>query len=493
MENNVENINDVARIPQKAAGWRRLLSGLIDYLFLSFLFERLFHIYTEEVKYWEYSPALLMTVLIGCNLLLYLSYYIIFEGISKRTLGKLITGTIVLSDNTFQSPNFKQIVIRSLSRLIPFEPLSLLANRPCGWHDTLSRTIVVTIKEKRLFQTESTDVAHIPQKTVWWRRLISNLIDCFFICFLFESLFWDTLQDIRIDHYHRIDFLDYLDHGFNYSYYYYYSHIIEIMCLLLLYLSYYIIFEGISKRTLGKLITGTIVLSDNTFRSPTFKQIVIRSLSRLIPFEALSFLTDRPYGWHDTLSSTIVVPIKEKRLLQTGRVELTMENANFFHRRMLNLKNIGKNGYLYTIIGSIVFPILTFILFKGDPRFDVQKYLWIFLLSSLVFYWGIVFFICWLYANKLKSDQIVVSSILVGILFAIVLGFIFCNYIDHENGIKIVENYFSYYGENKSYYPEHGHSEFNYLLAIASFIIVSGITYLWLKKINEKNTKTKAE
>jgi uncharacterized RDD family membrane protein YckC len=40
---------------------------------------------------------------------------------------------------------------------------------------------------------------------------------------------------------------------------------------------------------------------------PTFQKIVIRSLVRIIPFEAFSLLSPNPRGWHDTLSDTIVI------------------------------------------------------------------------------------------------------------------------------------------------------------------------------------------
>jgi hypothetical protein len=39
-------------------------------------------------------------------------------------------------------PNMKSIIIRTLSRLIPFEPFSFLTAER-GWHDTLSVTYVV--------------------------------------------------------------------------------------------------------------------------------------------------------------------------------------------------------------------------------------------------------------------------------------------------------------------------------------------------------------
>ena len=55
----------------------------------------------------------------------------------------------------------------------------------------------------------------------------------------------------------------------------------------------------------AKYLTKTRVVSlDGT--SLTFKQILGRSFSRLIPFEPFSFLGDGK-GWHDSISQTMVV------------------------------------------------------------------------------------------------------------------------------------------------------------------------------------------
>jgi Predicted membrane protein/domain len=74
-----------------------------------------------------------------------LAYYIIFEGASKgRTLGKLITGTVAVKEDG--SPiGFKEALIRTLCRLIPFEPFSTFGGRP--WHDRFAKTWV--IKKRR--------------------------------------------------------------------------------------------------------------------------------------------------------------------------------------------------------------------------------------------------------------------------------------------------------------------------------------------------------
>lgn len=73
---------------------------------------------------------------------------------------------------------------------------------------------------------------------------------------------------------------------------------------------YYLIFEFFFQKTLGKVFTGTKVVNLNG-EKPNFLSILGRTLSRYIPFEALSFLFYGNYptkGWHDRLSNTLVVP-----------------------------------------------------------------------------------------------------------------------------------------------------------------------------------------
>ena len=77
-------------------------------------------------------------------LFMFRAYYLFFEGAWKNTPGKWITGTkIVRVDGS--KPKFGQILIRWISRIIPFEPFSYLTNsHPIGWHDRLSKTLVVS-------------------------------------------------------------------------------------------------------------------------------------------------------------------------------------------------------------------------------------------------------------------------------------------------------------------------------------------------------------
>ena len=71
---------------------------------------------------------------------------------------------------------------------------------------------------------------------------------------------------------------------------------------------YYVLFELITGRTIGKYITGTKVITANGSK-PTIFNILIRTLCRFIPFEALTFLGPRTIGLHDIFSNTLVVDL----------------------------------------------------------------------------------------------------------------------------------------------------------------------------------------
>ena len=72
-----------------------------------------------------------------------------------------------------------------------------------------------------------------------------------------------------------------------------------------IFLLYYVGLEAATGQTLGKMVTGTKVVNERG-GPPSLGQIAGRSICRLIPFEAFSFLAS-PTGWHDSLSGTMVV------------------------------------------------------------------------------------------------------------------------------------------------------------------------------------------
>lgn len=96
-------------------------------------------------------------------------------------------------------------------------------------------------------------------------------------------------------------------------------------------LIYYNLTEIFLARTVGKFITKTIVVMEDGSK-PGYKTILIRTICRLIPFNALSFLGTPCRGWHDSLSNTYVVQkelFEEKResfysLNEIGKTEETI-------------------------------------------------------------------------------------------------------------------------------------------------------------------------
>ena len=112
---NTENI--------KASRTKRIINFLIDSIFISLLNILFFDNYN-------------LTILI-----LFIIYYTIFEGIFKVTIGKILTKTKVVSTDGTKTD---LIFIRTLLRLIPFEPFSYFIGNT-GWHDKLSNTVVIDL------------------------------------------------------------------------------------------------------------------------------------------------------------------------------------------------------------------------------------------------------------------------------------------------------------------------------------------------------------
>jgi uncharacterized RDD family membrane protein YckC len=87
----------------------------------------------------ENGLATMLQLLLGS--VFTLLYYTISETAMKgRTIGKLATGTIAIKQDGTPF-TFKDALMRSLCRIIPFEPFSAFGYMP--WHDKLTKTAVV--------------------------------------------------------------------------------------------------------------------------------------------------------------------------------------------------------------------------------------------------------------------------------------------------------------------------------------------------------------
>lgn len=97
----------------------------------------------------------------------------------------------------------------------------------------------------------------------------------------------------------------------------------ELVFGIVIVMGYFIIFEAITQRTLGKYVTKTIVLMEDGSK-PKTQDIIIRSLCRLIPFEAFSFLGETGRGWHDSMSDTYVVDIQKYEQSKIAESEIDL-------------------------------------------------------------------------------------------------------------------------------------------------------------------------
>ncbi len=128
---------------EPASRKQRLVNYLVDtllyYVFLFWLFQ-----FTGHITVGDGTGASVSNDTTGPLILAYVTLpvlYTLFEALTKgRSPGKLITGTIAI--RTDISPiTFRNAVVRSLLRMLPFDPLTGLTGKP--FHDILSKTVVV--------------------------------------------------------------------------------------------------------------------------------------------------------------------------------------------------------------------------------------------------------------------------------------------------------------------------------------------------------------
>lgn len=119
----------------------------------------------------------------------------------------------------------------------------------------------------------------------------------FGLSFIIGTLFYMLSNDITVidDFYSDLDNMDPL---------------MDKLLTAIIFIVFYMITEILLKgKTIGKYITKTkVVMEDGSNPKPS--DIVLRSLCRLIPFDAFSFLGSEGRGWHDSVSNTYVVDEK---------------------------------------------------------------------------------------------------------------------------------------------------------------------------------------
>lgn len=117
----------------------RLINFLIDLILWSIIYGISVFLLGFIVPYINYIVS--DTVKHVVYVITFFGYYGLMEFKYQRTLAKFITKTWVVTLNGLK-PSGREILIRTLSRLIPMDPVSYLFT-PFGIHDKLSKTRVV--------------------------------------------------------------------------------------------------------------------------------------------------------------------------------------------------------------------------------------------------------------------------------------------------------------------------------------------------------------
>jgi uncharacterized RDD family membrane protein YckC len=134
-----------------ASRWLRLANNLIDAIIIYVINQTVLFSLGHLVKMLGIRTSWIGLIFtIGTSF----AYYLVFELLFNRTVGKFITKTIVVNKQGTK-PTTKEIVIRSLCRKIPLDGFSFLFTR-IGWHDSISNTRVIKVADMESIELENT-------------------------------------------------------------------------------------------------------------------------------------------------------------------------------------------------------------------------------------------------------------------------------------------------------------------------------------------------
>jgi uncharacterized RDD family membrane protein YckC len=145
MEETQSNLFDPVDQLTDASTGKRFANYLIDaiaFYALSFVLGMLLGLIAPQLFSNESSATFISYIV---AILAILVYYTAFEGSTGKSIGKLITGTKVVTLNG-DKITYKDAFLRSLSRLVPLEPLSIFFGTGSMWHDRWTDTMVVNAR-----------------------------------------------------------------------------------------------------------------------------------------------------------------------------------------------------------------------------------------------------------------------------------------------------------------------------------------------------------
>lgn len=133
----LSEIHDEINYEEVSAGIR-FANYIIDIVFFYVLLAAIAFVSSSFLLFTEGGISYLVSYL--C----FVAYYTLLEGATRgRTIGKMLTGCTAIREDG-QPLTFSDALMRSLSRIVPFEPFSALGGHP--WHDRWTNTIVVKVR-----------------------------------------------------------------------------------------------------------------------------------------------------------------------------------------------------------------------------------------------------------------------------------------------------------------------------------------------------------
>ena len=137
-----ESRPSIPELALKVGHGRRIANFAIDKV-ISLAALIVLGIFIMPEAYLDSDNSVLDYVLEAVGLLV---YYLLVEVPTGRTVGKLVTKTVVVDEHG-NKPSVGQLVTRSFSRIVPFEHFSFLGNTARGWHDQWSDTYVIMLED----------------------------------------------------------------------------------------------------------------------------------------------------------------------------------------------------------------------------------------------------------------------------------------------------------------------------------------------------------
>ncbi len=250
-----------------------------------------FNIFIERTEKIYYSINTL-TIFVFLLLLIGIVFYWLSKGKETRLIRFVISIVLISSVVSFGYSIFRIFYYDSYPYWIVVVSMSLLAKSAYIYYSFYILNHFKSEKELVLGNDATQkDFQFSENEASNWQRLIHLLIDTFICLSIFSFTAFDVFKGLLM----KVNIIA----GEKASLFLFY---------LIISFAYYLFFEYFFGSTPAKMLTELRVVNEKSNR-PSVNSLIIRSISRRIPFDSISFFSAQ--GWHDRLSETKV--IQEKR------------------------------------------------------------------------------------------------------------------------------------------------------------------------------------